>query len=141
MNELDGRRSGIGGGVSLISIIDDDEIVRQALESLVKSLGYSTAVFSSVEEYLESEFLQETRCLITDLNLPGMSGRELQKRLNSNGFNIPIIFITGRFEEKTRSRAMDSGACGFLRKPFHEHSLVSCIDMALERSTGTLRTA
>ena len=115
----------------VISIIDDDPSVREATQSLVRSLGYSAEVFSSAEEYLESDRIRESSCVITDLHMPGMSGADLQDRLIADGHRIPIIFVTAFFEERVRARVMDAGALGFLRKPFADESLIQCLDKAL----------
>jgi len=115
----------------VISIVDDDESVRTATESLVRSLGYDAATFASAEEYLLSRYVHDTSCLITDLVMPGMSGVDLQDRLIAEGNETPVIFITACFDEMTRTRALEAGAHGFLRKPFSEESLIECLDSAL----------
>ncbi len=115
----------------VISIIDDDASVREATARLVRSLGHAAAVFSSAEQYLESPEAHDSACLITDLHMPGMSGAELQHRLNADGRRTPMIFMTAYFEEKVRDRVLDAGASGFLRKPFDDESLIACLDKAL----------
>jgi FixJ family two-component response regulator len=115
----------------VISIIDDDESVREATRSLVRSLGYNAAVYSSAEEYLQSNQIGDSSCLITDLHMPGMSGADLQDRLIAEGHQIPMIFVTAYYEEKVRDRVLDAGAYGFLRKPFNDESLIECLDKAL----------
>jgi FixJ family two-component response regulator len=120
----------------VISIIDDDPSVREATQCLVRSLGYSAQAFSSAEEYLESGHISDSACVITDLHMPGMSGAELQDRLLAEGYRIPIIFITAFFEERVRTRVMDAGAYGFLRKPFADESLIACLDRALDTSVS-----
>ncbi len=115
----------------VISIIDDDESVREATKSLVRSLGYKAAVFASAEEYLQSDRIDDSSCLITDLHMPGMSGADLQDRLIAAGRQIPMIFVTAYYEEKVRDRVLDAGAYGFLRKPFNDESLIECLDKAL----------
>ena len=120
----------------LISIIDDDPSVRLATQSLVRSLGYTAEVFCSAEEYLQSGRVGDSSCVITDLHMPGMSGTDLQDRLVADGHQIPIIFVTAYFEERTLARVLDAGAVGFLRKPFSDESLIECLDKALHaRST------
>jgi FixJ family two-component response regulator len=116
----------------MISIVDDDVSVRRALKALIRSLGYDAATFGSAEEYLGSERLQETSCLITDVQMTGMSGIDLQQRLIRDGYSTKVIFITGFPEEAVRSRALEAGACGFLKKPFEETCLIKCLDKALE---------
>lgn len=115
----------------VISIIDDDPSVREATQSLIRSLGYDAQVFASAEEYLQSERLSNSSCLITDLHMPGMSGTDLQDRLIADGYQIPIIFVTAYYEDRTRDRVMDAGAFGFLSKPFDDESLIECLDKAL----------
>jgi FixJ family two-component response regulator len=115
----------------VISIIDDDPSVREATQSLIRSLGYDAQVFASAEEYLQSDRLSDSSCLITDLHMPGMSGTDLQDRLIAGGYQIPIIFVTAYYEDRIRDRVMDAGAFGFLRKPFNDESLIACLDKAL----------
>jgi len=119
----------------MISIVDDDKSVREAESSLVKSLGYVTKTFASAEEFLESGRLRDTACLITDVQMPGMSGVDLQSRLIASGHRTPVIFVTANPDERTKKRALGAGALGFLSKPFSEESLIAC----LERATGTIR--
>jgi FixJ family two-component response regulator len=121
----------------VISIVDDDRIARDAIRELVQSLGYRTAVFPSAEQFLESGSVEETACVITDLQMPGMSGFDLQVRLRDSGFDTPVIFVSGFPEERHRTRALDAGAVGFLSKPFEERSLVECLNAAL-KGGGTL---
>lgn len=120
----------------VISIIDDDPSVREATQSLVRSLGYSAQVFSSAEEYLQSNRIKSSSCLITDLHMPGMSGADLQDRLIADGYRIPIIFVTAYYEERVRARVMHAGAFGFLRKPFDDESLIACLDKALDAASA-----
>ena len=117
-----------------ISIIDDDQVVREATGDLVQSLGYEVATFESAERFLESGRLAETLCLITDLQMPGLSGLDLQSRLIAEGQRIPVIFITAFPEERFRRRAMNAGAVGFLSKPFDEESLIRYLETALTRN-------
>jgi FixJ family two-component response regulator len=118
----------------LISIIDDDEAIREATKGLVRSLGYQAATFASAEEFLQSDSVGNTSCLITDVQMPGLSGIDLQQGLIVRGIRMPTIFITAFPEERTRLRALTAGAFGYLDKPFSEQSLVSCLDKALGRS-------
>lgn len=115
----------------LISIVDDDESVREATKDLVWSLGYAAASFASAEEYLRSDHVADTSCLIADVQMPGMTGVELQDRLIADGYQTPIIFITAFPEAKIRARVLRAGACGFLSKPFNDESLIECLEMAL----------
>jgi FixJ family two-component response regulator len=119
--------------VPVISIIDDDLSVRMAIQRLVRSLGYSAQTFSSASEFLRSSSAHGTSCLITDVQLPGMSGVELQDHLACEGRTLPIIFITAFPDDKIRSRAMQAGAICFLTKPFDGGTLVQCIETALTR--------
>src|SRR6516164_9885634 len=118
----------------MISIVDDDDFVRESIRTLVESLGYEVATFESAERFLESERLPQTSCLITDLQMPGLSGLDLQGRLIGDGHCIPVIFVTAFPDEKFRVRAMRAGAVGFLSKPFDESLLISCLDSALSPS-------
>ena len=116
----------------LISIIDDDRSVREATNGLVRSLGYATAVFASAEEYLQSDHVPGTSCVITDLHMPGLSGTDLQSRLIAEGRDIPVIIVTAYSDETTRAQALDAGAIAFLSKPFSEECLIECLDKALK---------
>ena len=121
--------------IPLISIVDDDDTVREATESLVRSLGFKTRTFESAESFLQSSLPQETQCLILDVQMPNMSGIELQERLSERGFKIPIIFITAYPDEDVRQRAMDAGAVAFLLKPLEVYGqrFSDCILEALRR--------
>lgn len=119
----------------VISIIDDDPSVREATQSLIRSLGYDAQAFASAEEYLQSDRVNDSSCLITDLHMPGMSGTDLQDRLIAEGYQIPMIFVTAYYEDRVRDRVMDAGAFGFLRKPFNDESLIACLDRALNSSS------
>ena len=118
----------------MISIVDDDESQRESTEGLVRSLGYKAATFASAEEFLQSDSVDNTSCLITDVQMPGLSGIELQRGLIARGVEMPTIFITAFPEEGTRLRALTAGAFGYLGKPFSEESLIKCLDKALGRS-------
>jgi FixJ family two-component response regulator len=115
----------------MISIVDDDEAVRLALRSLVRSLGYASKVFASAEEFLESSLLNETSCLISDVQMPGMNGIELQSRLKTLDCNAPVIFVTAFPDERNRALALEGGAIGFLEKPFEGRTMVQLIQAAL----------
>ncbi|HEY0792464.1 MAG TPA: response regulator [Chthoniobacterales bacterium] len=117
--------------VSLISVVDDDESLRESLEGLLKSLGYAVEVFSSAEHFLASEALAKTSCLILDVRMPGLSGPELQRRLMGQAHRIPIIFITAHGDEDVIARVMADGAVDCLLKPFSEESLLHAIGVAL----------
>jgi FixJ family two-component response regulator len=106
-------------------------LVREATGDLVQSLGYEVLTFESAERFLDSGCLAETSCLITDLQMPGLSGLDLQSQLIAEGQHIPVIFVTAFPEERSRRRAMNAGAVGFLSKPFDEGSLIDCLHTAL----------
>ena len=116
----------------MISIVDDDESVRNATRTLIRSLGYRVATFASAEDFLKSDKLNETACLISDVQMPGLNGIELQERLTANGHRIPIIFITAFPDERVRDRAMQGGAVSFMSKPFSDANLIVCLDRALK---------
>lgn len=116
----------------MISIVDDDEAVRNATKTLIRALGYRAATFASAEEFLGSERLHETSCVISDVQMPGVTGIELQERLAANGHRIPIIFITAFPDDRARDRAMRSGAVSFMSKPYSEANLIVCLDRALK---------
>jgi FixJ family two-component response regulator len=118
----------------MISIIDNDEFMLDAVRSLVRSLGYSAAVFSSAEDYLQSDYLRDSACVIADVQMPGMTGADLQDRLIADGLRTPIIFMTAYSDERVQKRVMDAGAFGFLSKPFDEECLIKCIDEAVKDS-------
>jgi FixJ family two-component response regulator len=123
--------------VPMISIIDDDVSMRNATRRLVKSLGLNADTFASAEEFLESDRVNDTACVITDMQMPGLSGAELQRLLIAQGVNTPIIFITAFPEESLRRRALDAGAVGFLSKPFDEGRLINCLKTALGSQAGS----
>jgi FixJ family two-component response regulator len=115
----------------MISIVDDDEAVRLALHSLVRSLGYASNVFASAEEFLESSYINETSCLISDVQMPGMNGIELQSRLRRLDCRTPVIFVTAFPDERNRARALEAGAIGFMEKPFEGLAMIQLIETAL----------
>jgi FixJ family two-component response regulator len=115
-----------------ISIVDDDASIREALKSLMRSARFDVEAFASAEEFLASERLHDTACLILDVSLPGMSGFELQHRLNSERRGIPIIFITAQADEASRQRALKGGAVEFLGKPVRREPLFKAIQSAIE---------
>jgi FixJ family two-component response regulator len=115
----------------VISIIDDDPSVRQATDGLVRSLGYQAVTFASAEDFLQSDHIEDTSCLITDVQMPGLSGVELQSMLNARGTRLPIIFITAFPEDRIRRCVLEAGAVGFLSKPFEESSLIEHLETAL----------
>jgi FixJ family two-component response regulator len=122
--------------IPMISIIDDDDSMRRATSRLIKSLGLNADTFASAEEFLRSDRVHDTSCLITDMQMPGLSGAELQSLLIAQGFTTPMIFVTAFPEENTRARVLNAGAVGFLSKPFNEESLINCLKIALGNHGG-----
>ncbi len=122
----------------VISIVDDDEIIRAALSSFVRSFGLTAYAFSSAEEFLQSPHVAETSCLISDIQMPNLDGIELQSILAARGQRIPIIFLTGFPDETVEVQAMTAGALCYLSKPFNEEHLLKYIDQALAIG-GTVR--
>jgi len=120
------------GTKQLIAIVDDDESVRSALQGMLKVNGLSAEVFASGEEFLKSGLQYQTACLITDIRMPGMSGLELQAKLNAEQCRIPTIFITAHGDAKMRMQALRAGAVEFLAKPFDDDVLVESVRAALE---------
>jgi len=113
-----------------ISIVDDDASIREALKSLMRSVRFNVEAFASAEDFLASERLNDTACLILDVNLPGMSGFELQNQLHMAGRGIPIIFITAHADDASRQRALKGGAIEFLSKPVRRETLFKAIQSA-----------
>ena len=118
----------------MIVVVDDDETVRNATQGLVRALGYRVSTFASADEFLKSEQVHDTSCLITDVQMPGLTGLDLQDHLVARGHRIPIIFITGFPEDGVRARAMNAGAVGFLSKPCNVDLLIGRLDQALQTS-------
>jgi FixJ family two-component response regulator len=116
---------------AVISVVDDDSSFRRATARLIRSLGHPVASFGSAEEFLCSGRLDDTCCLVSDVKMPGMDGIALQSQLRQQGCRLPVIFITAHPDTGARSRAMASGAIGFLNKPFRDEELISCLDRAL----------
>lgn len=116
----------------IVSIVDDDESVRESLPDLLREFGFTSQTFSSAEEFLASEGVLQTKCLILDVAMPGMSGPELQQELNRRKSQIPIIFITAQRDEAARSRLIEQGAIACLIKPFSDTALLEALNSALE---------
>ena len=124
----------------MISIIDDDPSFRDAVRRLVKSLGYPARAFASAEDFLQSDAINGAACLILDVNMPGLSGIELQNRLNARGNSTPIIFVTAVPDATIQANAFKAGAVGFLSKPFREDSLIEHLNVALKScKDGSIR--
>ena len=115
----------------VIAIVDDDESFRHATISFIRSLGYSAAAFPSADAFINSNVVENAGCLITDVQMPGMSGIELQNYLIAQGYRVPIIFVTAFPEMEARGNALRAGAVGFLGKPFGDENLISCLNKAL----------
>jgi FixJ family two-component response regulator len=116
---------------SLVSIVDDDESVRESLPDLIREFGFAAQSFSSAEEFLGSDYVGETRCLILDVAMPWMSGPDLQRELTRRSHAIPIIFITAHRDERVRSRVLGEGAVNCLFKPFSDSALLEALKTAL----------
>jgi FixJ family two-component response regulator len=114
--------------------VDDDFRVRESIESLVESAGYTPLMFASAEEFLESGTLPGAMCMITDVRMPGINGIELQRRIRTQRPRLPVIFISAHNDEETRQRALDEGAASFLYKPFDAGELLEAIRVALTNS-------
>jgi len=118
---------------SLVTIVDDDESVRESLPDLLRELGFAVQAFASAEGFLTSDYVDQTRCLILDIAMPGMSGPDLQQELRAGGRVIPIVFITAHGEGDIRSRLIEQGAVECLVKPFSDTALFNAINTALQR--------
>ena len=123
---------GTNGNTKLVAIVDDDDLMRTAVQGLLKSVGWSSRAFGSAEEFLQSGQQHQTACLIADIRMPGMSGLELQAHLNAERCKIPIIFITAHGDEKMRMQALRAGAVEFMAKPFDDEALLESVRAALE---------
>ena len=119
---------------ALVSIVDDDESVRESLPDLLREFGFAARTFSSAEEFLASDALALTRCLVLDVAMPGMSGPELQLELGRRGQKIPIIFITAHADKSLRPRLLEQGAVEYLFKPFSDTALLAALNTALRTS-------
>jgi FixJ family two-component response regulator len=128
MTDIDGVRKHI------VVAVDDDYRVRESIESLVESAGYTPLTFSSAEQFLGSGTLSATVCLITDVRMPGMDGLELQRRVRLERPKLSVIFISAHYDDEIRQRALDQGAVGFLYKPFDAADLLGAIQPAVSKS-------
>jgi FixJ family two-component response regulator len=122
---------------SMISIVDDDSSVREALKDLIRSMGFAVETFTCAEDFLRSDRLSQTGCLITDMRMPGMSGLELHMRLLALGTPVPMILITAFSDEKEKARALRAGVMGYLTKPFNETELLGRIRSAIGEEEST----
>jgi FixJ family two-component response regulator len=120
------------GKTKSVAIVDDDDSLRSAIQDLLEAIGVRARTFASAEEFLNSGHHLQTTCLIADIRMPGMSGLELQTKLNLDGVRIPTIFITAHGDEKMRMQALRAGAVEFLSKPFNDEALIESVRAALE---------
>ena len=122
----------------LISIVDDDPLVREGLISLMRSAGFATQAFASAEEFLSLAHRDDIACLILDVGLPGISGLELQSQLTATVSNhrTPVVFMTARDDDATRQQAMKGGAVDFLRKPVRREALLNAVHLAIQQNNG-----
>jgi FixJ family two-component response regulator len=129
---------GIHSVSRLISIVDDDHLVREGLTSLMRSAGFATQAFASAEEFLTLAQRDDIACLILDVRLPGISGLELQSQLTATVSNhrTPVVFMTARDDEATRQQALKGGAVDFLRKPVRREALLNAVNLALQENDG-----
>jgi FixJ family two-component response regulator len=124
-------REKIAGESPLVAVVDDDESVRESLPDLLREFGFAAHSFSSAEEFLISDRLVQTECLILDIAMPGMTGFDLQRELKLRGHSIPIIFISAHKDEVVRRRTLQQGAVEFLFKPFSDTALLRALNTAL----------
>jgi FixJ family two-component response regulator len=118
----------------LISVVDDDESVRESLPDLLREFGFTAQAFSSAEEFLASDYIDQTRCLVLDIAMPGMTGPDLQRELTRRRQEIPIVFITAHGDETVRPHMIAQGAVECLFKPFSETALLEALNAALQMS-------
>jgi FixJ family two-component response regulator len=118
---------------SLVSVVDDDESVRESLPDLLRELGFSVRAFSSAEDFLKSDCIDDTKCMILDISMPGMTGPDLQQELKQRGQKTPIVFVTAQRDETIRSQVLRQGATECLFKPFSDTDLLDALNTALLR--------
>lgn len=118
---------------TVISVVDDDASVRLSMNNFLRSCGYVVFTFGSAEAFLESPQLNDTSCVISDIQMPGLNGLELLANMRIRGYSVPFIFITAFTDEGVRARALTAGAACFLAKPFAMPNLITCLNVALER--------
>jgi len=116
----------------LVSVVDDDESIRESLPDLLREFGFASRAFPSAEDFLSSAYVDGTRCLILDIAMPGMTGLDLQEELGRRKHQIPIIFITAKRDEAIRAKALERGAANFLYKPFSDTALLDALNAALQ---------
>ncbi|MCK1544738.1 response regulator [Bradyrhizobium sp. 179] len=121
---------------STISVVDDDPSIRAALNNLLKSQGHNVRTFASADEFLRSSQLNDTSCVIADVQMPMMSGFELLEQMRAQGHAAPFILMTAFADDRTRARALSAGVTGFFAKPFASLELIACVDEALSEQLG-----
>jgi FixJ family two-component response regulator len=119
-----------------IAVVDDDSSVRQAMQRLIKSLGYDVSTYGTADAFLKSLRMKDASCILLDIQMPGLSGLDLQDIIAALKSPIPIIFITARRDEDIRIRAQERGAVGFLEKPFDDRELIALVEKAIQTSSG-----
>jgi len=118
----------------LISVVDDDESVRDAIQNVLRSAGLRAETFASAEDFLDTGHLEDSDCVVLDIRMPGMSGLQLQRRLADDGYAVPTIFVTAYADEAARHQAIEAGASAFLRKPFDPDGLLRSVRSVLSRT-------
>jgi FixJ family two-component response regulator len=131
---MQSRQQSNGSERPLLSVVDDDESVRESLPDLLNEFGFAARAFSSAQEFLVSDCVEKTKCLILDVAMRGMSGLELHQELKRRRYEIPIIFITAQRDETVQARALQQGAAGFLLKPFSDTALLAALQAALHKN-------
>jgi FixJ family two-component response regulator len=117
----------------IVAIIDDDELVRSSMASLIRSLGLKARTFASADEYLGSEDVQDVACVVTDVQMPGTSGLQLQQILSAEDSAPPVIMMTAFPDKRVRAQALEAGALCFVEKPVSEQGLLNCLELVLGR--------
>ena len=125
-----------GNETRLVSIVDDDESLRRSVKNLLTSVGFQVETFASAEAFLESAHRADTRCVVLDLRMPGMSGLDLLMHLAATGSPIPVVILTAHSDDEARRRTLQAGAVAFLGKPFHGEALLGAVRRALAEKPG-----
>ena len=125
-----------GNETRLVSIVDDDESLRRSVKNLLTSVGFRVETFASAEAFLQSAHRADTRCVVLDLRMPGMSGLDLLMRLAADGSAIPVVVLTAHSDDEERRRTLQAGAVAFLGKPFHGEALLGAVRRALAETSG-----